>query len=156
MREKLISFKFSSTKNTLKHNGLLYSKVCHFVIPGTLPGMNDIIATARSNYFASAKQKKTFTARCRTSAIAVRSPQRTYKKVAIVIHWYEATMKRDFDNITAGAKFVLDGMVSAALLEDDNREIVKLLVHEVLLDRKRPRVEVTVYEQVTDPPKKEV
>lgn len=71
------------------------------------------------------------------------------KKIILVIKWYEANLKRDFDNITAGVKFICDGMVMAGVIDDDNRQIIQLISHEVLLDRNNPRIEVTVYQQVT-------
>ena len=46
------------------------------------------------------------------------------KPIKIHFHWQEGTKRRDLDNIAAGKKFILDAMVKAGKLKDDNRRFV--------------------------------
>lgn len=112
-----------------------------FTIEGTLPGMNEIIAAARSNRRWSASQKKDATLRC---ALAFKRGKPFIPPCEVKIRWFEPTLKRDFDNVAAGVKFILDGMVAAGKIADDSRKFITSISHEVLLDRENPRIEVSV------------
>lgn len=114
-----------------------------FTIAGTLPGMNEIISAARTHWSQSATQKKTATLRV---VKALKGRRRFDTPIALEIHWFEPTLKRDLDNVTAGVKFILDGMVVAGKITNDSRAYVNGLSHKVSLDRQNPRVEVTVKE----------
>lgn len=115
-----------------------------FVINGRLPGLNDMIATARANKFASAKEKKAFTFLCSASAKSARL-EPVSDPVCVRLLWFEQNQRRDIDNIAAGVKFVLDGLVDAGVLPNDNRRYVRQLVHEFPEpDPKFPRIEVQI------------
>ena len=105
--------------------------------------MNEIIDAARSHWSRSAKQKKLATVRC---SLAFKGRRSFKPPIALAIDWFEPSLKRDLDNITAGVKYILDGMVLAGKLTDDSRKYVSRISHSVSLDRYNPRVEVTVKE----------
>ncbi len=120
----------------------------HVTIPGSLPGMNEIVDAARAHWGKSAQMKKTYTA-----AVALCIPNgdklgkaKLASPVAIYVDWYEPNDKRDIDNITAGAKFILDGLVGRGVIANDDRKHVSSITHRVHTDKKNPRVEVGVYE----------
>lgn len=46
------------------------------------------------------------------------------KPIKIHFHWVEENKKRDLDNVCFAKKFVLDAMVKAGKLKDDNRKCV--------------------------------
>ncbi len=94
----------------------------NFFIPGRLPGMNEIIDEARGNKFASAVQKTKYT---KLIVDVVRLTFRNYgaynlmDKVWISFTWVEKDKRRDPDNLVAGKKFIMDGLVRSGLLEND-------------------------------------
>jgi len=113
-----------------------------FEIPGRLPGLNEIVAAAKSHFGAYAKMKHEH-----TTAIAwIAKKLPTYKRVALVITWYEPDRRRDPDNIMAGQKFILDGLVMAGVIPDDSQKHIQGIVHRFDTDKKNPRVEVEIIE----------
>ena len=46
------------------------------------------------------------------------------KPVKIHFHWVEENKRRDLDNVCFAKKFILDAMVKAGKLKDDNRKCV--------------------------------
>lgn len=114
-------------------------------IPGTLPGMNEVIGVARANRFASSNQKKKYTELVAYHAMAARIP--TMKRIALNITWYEKDRRRDIDNITGGgSKFILDGLVLAGVIPDDNQKVVTDITHTVKVDKAEPRIEIEIKE----------
>lgn len=115
-----------------------------FTIPGRLPGLNEIVGAARYNRFAAASQKKKATELCAQHVIASRIP--AFKgPVALTIDWIEPNNRRDIDNVAAGAKFILDALVSSGRLPNDSRKWVKALTHTFPpADKMNPRVEVAL------------
>jgi Holliday junction resolvase RusA-like endonuclease len=114
-----------------------------FTIYGTLPGLNDIVGAARTHWSASASQKKNATEACADAAKAL--PVIT-PPVRVKIVWFEPNERRDVDNIVAASKFVLDGVVAAGKLPDDNRKNFVGITHAVVTDRKHPRIVVEIEE----------
>lgn len=45
--------------------------------------------------------------------------------IKIHFHWVEENKRRDLDNVCFAKKFILDSMVKAGKLKDDNRNYVK-------------------------------
>lgn len=109
-------------------------------IPGRLPGLNEIIDAAKSHFGEYASMKETYTNM--VGWLAKKLPK--YQRVNITITWYEPNEKRDPDNIMAGAKFILDGLVKAGTIPNDTRRYIKSITHIPELDRKNPRVEVEI------------
>lgn len=109
-------------------------------IPGRLPGLNEIIAAAKEHFGSYANMKDEYTASI--AWLAKKLPN--FEKVALIITWYEPNSRRDPDNIMAGQKFILDGMVAAGTIPNDSQKHIKGIVHRFRVDRKDPRVEVEI------------
>lgn len=90
-------------------------------IPHKLPSLNDYILACRSNRYAGASMKKKI--QKIIAPYMVRLP-RYEKPIKIHFHWVEGNKKRDFDNICASKKFILDTLVEIGKLKDDNRKCV--------------------------------
>lgn len=110
------------------------------VIQGALPSLNEIIDEARRNRYASAEQKKKY-----TDLIAwhmKKLPQ--LERIDIVIVWHCDSKRKDKDNIMAGQKFILDGMVEAGVIKNDGWSEVGDIRHEFAIDKNNPRIEVLI------------
>lgn len=115
------------------------------IIPGCLPGLNEIIYAARGNRYASAAQKKEYTEMIAWMAKAARLPQ--MNRIQVTFYWYEPNRMRDKDNIMGGQKFILDGLVKAGIIKNDGwKQIADPLLHYFDVDRGNPRVEVEIRE----------
>ncbi len=93
----------------------------NFFIPRKLPTMNEIIDAAKTSRYAYARQKEEYTDLVAgTVGLTFRFRKFDIKgKVWISITWVEKNMRWDPDNIVAGKKFILDGIVKAGLLKND-------------------------------------
>ena len=69
--------------------------------------------------------------------------QRIEGPVRVTLVFYSPPTAADTDNL---AKGVLDAMVEACILRDDNVTVVRELVVRAVMDDKNPRTEVTVWE----------
>lgn len=96
-------------------------------IPGKLPGLNEIIASARSHKMKSASQKKKYTTRIAWYAKVHLNP--IQGKFDICFTWNERNRRRDPDNIAVGQKFVLDGLVLANIIPNDGWNQINSIVH---------------------------
>lgn len=114
------------------------------IIPGRLPGLNDMTDAARRNRYESAKMKREYTDLVAWCAKSARLPR--FERVDLIITWYEPNMKRDKDNIMAGQKFILDGLVQAGVLSNDGWKQIGKVIHDFKIDRQNPRVEVELIE----------
>lgn len=120
-----------------------------FFVPGPLPSLNEIISAAKGYQgrgFAYSKMKEEWT------ALVVERIQKTgikpVGKVVILCEWREKNKKRDPDNVVCGAKFVLDGLVKAGILENDGWEQVVGFSHRWVVNKDYPGVHVEI-EEVT-------
>ena len=113
-----------------------------FEIPGRLPGLNEIIAAAKSHYAKYSTEKKEYTEEVAWLAKQARLPK--FEKAYLVITWFEPDRRRDPDNIMAGQKFILDGMVAAGTIPNDSQKHIKGIVHRFRVDKRNPRVEVEI------------
>ena len=90
------------------------------LIPIRLPGLNEMLAgcrqaRGRSSAYAIAKNDSTaFVARlCKAQGLVPMSSGK------FRFFWHERTRRRNPDNIAAGKKFILDGLVQAGILPND-------------------------------------
>ena len=114
-------------------------------IPGRLPSLNDIIEAAkkgRGKYQPYAIMKEQYTSDI--GWLAKKLP--AYERVDITITWYEPNLRRDPDNIMAGQKFILDGLVAGGVIKDDSQRYINSISHQFEVDRENPRVEINVEE----------
>ena len=91
------------------------------VIDMKIPSLNDYIRACRSNAYLASKFKKDLEEEI---GIYVMQLPKFEKPIKIHFHWIEGTKRRDFDNVAAGKKFILDAMVKQGRLKDDNRRFV--------------------------------
>lgn len=110
------------------------------VILGRLPGLNEYISVMNRNRFIGAKMKKENTQLVAWEAKAQKL--RKCQPVEIIFTWYEPNMKRDKDNIAFAKKFILDGLVTAGVLEGDGWKGYGDFDDRFEIDKKNPRVEV--------------
>ena len=119
--------------------------MARLIIPCELPSMNEIIKENRRNKYAGAKQKKEYTeyiaALCRAQKVS-----KIDKKIDIEIIWRCKNRRKDKDNISAGIKFILDGMVTAGVIENDGWDQIGDIRHRFLIDKKIHGIEVLLRE----------
>jgi Holliday junction resolvase RusA-like endonuclease len=90
-------------------------------IPFKLPSLNQYINECRKNRFAGAKMKKNIE---QDIGWCINTLPQYQKPIKIHFHWIEGNKKRDLDNVCFAKKFILDSMVKAGKLKDDNRNFV--------------------------------
>ena len=102
--------------------------------------LNDYINAERSNKYKAAKLKKEYTDFFAREFIG----EKITKPVDIHFIWHLKNKRRDIDNIAFMQKFILDGMVKAGTLKDDNMQWVQGLKHDLIINRKLKLEKVTV------------
>ena len=115
------------------------------VIKGRLPNLNDILKNSTTHWAVAFRKKK-------ESMELVEWYVRQQKikpvgKAQITITCYEPNLKRDEDNVLAGAcKIILDALQRAKIIEGDGRKYIELVTNPVKIDRANPRIEVKIEE----------
>lgn len=90
-----------------------------------LPSLNEYINACRSNRFQGAKMKKDVE---QDIMIFINRLPAFDNPVRIHFHWIEENKRRDLDNICFAKKFILDALVKAGKLADDNRKNVTAFI----------------------------
>lgn len=73
---------------------------------------------------------------------------RLKKPVRMEYRWYEPNRKRDLDNVSSyGRKVVQDGLVATQVIQNDSWKQVVGFSDSFFVDKKNPRIEVTIVEQ---------
>ena len=101
--------------------------------------LNEYINTERRNKYAAAKIKDKLTNEVAWQCKSKRC-HRPIGKVDMIFKWH-VKGRHDSDNIAFAKKFVLDGMVLAGLLENDNPKCVRHLADYIYRDLKKPQVD---------------
>lgn len=118
----------------------------NFVIPETMPGLNDYSAAERSNRHCGAKVKAHWTAIAALYAKKIPRVEKDMYPIRMRYRWYEPSRRRDLDNISAfGRKVIQDGLVQAGVLENDGWKQISGFSDEFFLDAENPRIEVYIY-----------
>lgn len=91
-----------------------------YTIQGKLATLNEHDGANRSNRFIGAKLKQEMTD---LVAWQLRGKKPIVKPCIITFNWMFSS-KADFDNIRFACKYILDGMVKAGILKDDNQNWV--------------------------------
>jgi len=112
-----------------------------FFVPGPLPGLNEIIAAGKQiiPWLSKGKRrvyeltilKKEWDEKVSMAAMLHRI--KPMESVDIRLVWIEHTRRRDKDNILAGKKFILDGLVKAGILKNDGWKQVGRFTEDVVL-----------------------
>lgn len=90
-------------------------------IPLKLPSCNDYINQCRRNKYAGAELKR----KTEENIIQYLDQLPEFEKaVKIDFLWVEENKRRDLDGICFAKKFILDALVKAGKLKDDNRKCV--------------------------------
>ena len=117
-------------------------EVVKVTIPGELPDLNKIINTAKthwSQYRAMKESNTDLVAWCAKG-------QEKIDRADFIFTWYAKDRRTDPDNLAAGQKFILDGLVKAGVLAGDGWKQVRSIYHRFEVDRERPRVEIEIRE----------
>ena len=121
----------------------------YFIIENKLPSLNEYTNACRRNAYVGAKFKKETEEEIIGYIMWARA-MKTLKKVKeypveLDIEWHEKTKKRDVDNIRSAVKFILDAMVTASVIENDNRKFVSQ-IKDTIVNDKKDYVKVTISE----------
>ena len=114
-----------------------------FTVHGELPSMNEIIAESKKHYGKYSEMKRTYTDVVFYSCYKF---QKVENKVNLKFKWFCKNKKKDKDNIMAGQKFVIDGMVKAKIIKNDGWNKIGTISHEFEIDKNNVRVEVEIEE----------
>lgn len=69
-----------------------------------------------------------------------------FNKIDLDITWHCKDKRKDKDNIAAGLKFILDGLVEVGLIDNDGWKQVNDFTHRFRVDKLNPRIEVAIKE----------
>lgn len=114
-----------------------------FTIEGPMPSLNEYVAAERSNRYLGSRMKRRETERARLAAVSQGMPH-FVGPVTVRFLWVERNRRRDLDNVAFAKKFILDGLVSAGVLDGDGQRFVVGLLDVFEHDPTRPRVFVEV------------
>lgn len=116
-----------------------------YVIKGRLPGRNEFDNGNRANRYMGAQKKKEAQAEV-VRQLKTQGYGRTIPfKVDIELFFVEPNMRRDPDNILAGAiKVLLDAMVECGILANDTMKQVGNIYARYAVNKSNPRIEVTL------------
>ena len=112
------------------------------IIQGKLTTLNEYISAERGNKFAAAKHKKEETELVYYSCVEQGLAHHLQQPCTVVFYWYMENKRKDLDNISFGAKAILDGCIQAGVLYDDGYEWIRGIQHYYRLDKENPRVVV--------------
>mgnify|MGYP005993832711 CR=1 FL=1 len=115
------------------------------VIPGRLPGLNEVNNTNRANKYAGNKLKKETE---QLLCLYIKNQCKAkFECIKLSVDWYEPNMRRDYDNIASATKFILDALVKCEVIKNDGwKQIAPELYHRFFLDRDNPRIEIFIEE----------
>jgi Holliday junction resolvase RusA-like endonuclease len=119
--------------------------VARFTIPGRLPSLNESFKVGRFRFTSS--RKRQWQKRWVGDWIIAAAVPIFTRPVVVRVRWVEKDRRRDYDNIAAGVKVILDALVKTGRIPNDGRKWVAPVVHEFEIDKKNPRVEVEINEQ---------
>ena len=118
-----------------------------FKIPGTLPGLNEIINVSKSSWMDYARLKRDHTEAVYFCILETKKEKIVkFDRVDIRITWYCPNKRKDKDNITAGVKFILDGLQMAGVIKNDGWNQIGTITHIMKIDKENPRIEVELKE----------
>jgi hypothetical protein len=114
-------------------------------IPVVFPSRNKAEIAARSNKFAGAALKKKYT---QVAALFIgRHVCRGWvplQRYSVSFLWVCKDERHDPDNLIAGSKYVLDGMVAAGLVAGDGWKNVQKIENRFIVNKSNPGVEISI------------
>ena len=112
------------------------------IVRGKLPDFNSLLNDVKRHWKFYAKSKKYWTGVTVAECVALRLRPVT-PPVEIDFVWY-TNGRKDPDNIRIASKMIIDGLVKASILPEDNQKIIKGFTDTFYKDTDDPRVEVTI------------
>ena len=97
-----------------------------FFIKGEFKGLNDYTSANRKNKYAGAAIKKRETDYIAT--ILTFKPKVESYPIKIIFTWHIHNRAKDLDNVSFAKKYILDGMVKAKTIQNDN--LTKIIAFE--------------------------
>ena len=116
-----------------------------FTIPIIFPSLNEIIESSKTHWSKYSKPKKGYTEIVASFTRQQLKPVRKYP-VEITCHWICKDRRQDPDNVSAGVKFLLDGLVKAGIIKNDGFNEIKSIHHTFEVDKQNVGVVVTLNE----------
>lgn len=115
-----------------------------FTISGRLPSLNQSFRVGRYRFGGSKNRQaaKLYVAGHIWDAKVPKFPG----AVEVTVRWVEKDRRRDYDNISAGVKVILDALVATERIKGDSQKWVRPVKHEFSVDKNNPRIEVEVHE----------
>ncbi len=116
-----------------------------FTIQGELPDLNTIIKESkrgRGNWQPYNDLKHEHTIRVMAACRGIRP----FDKINVDIEWVCKNKRKDKDNIMAGTKFIMDGLVVSGIIENDGWGEIGDITHSFYVDKENPRVIVELTE----------
>lgn len=109
-----------------------------FALPPTL---NEQISMARTGWQPSAKSKANWTEYIMRECLGHRG---FTGQVWIKFNWFVRNLACDPDNVSAAAKYLMDGIVKAGIIEDDSLKIIQSPVLHFFTKSKDKEVLITI------------
>ena len=117
------------------------------IIPGKLPGLNELIAAERTHRIKGADLKANAE---RLVRLCIKKQIKSKPTLPITLHYrfYEPDKRRDKDNIAGFAhKVVQDSLVKQGILPNDGWNEIEGFTDAFAVDRKNPRIEIEIEEE---------
>ena len=122
------------------------------VINGRLPNLNDLVEKERTHRQAGAKLKRESQAEV-IWFIRTQLREALKEPVYMAYLWVEKDRRRDMDNVSAfGRKVIQDALVITGRLKNDGWDNIIGFCDDFAVDKDRPRIEVTIYENGEEVP----
>lgn len=109
-----------------------YSEKITCEIPLKLPSLNDYVYACRANKYTGYRMKKGVEAKIMRY---INKLPLFEKPIKIDFIWIEENKRRDLDNVAFAKKFILDALVKAGKLKDDNRRCVTAFSDSFMYDK---------------------
>ena len=116
----------------------------NLILNTSFPTLNEYINLERTNKFQAANLKKVMTNKIAYLAkeLNFMLPEKTCFDIEIT--WYKPNNRHDHDNISFGIKFVLDGLINAKVLKNDNSKYIRNISHKFELDETRTYISCNI------------
>jgi len=116
-----------------------------FTIEGTLGNLNDYIREINRNRHKGNTLKKENQAICKMYILKQLRGVHIDIPVRLHFRWYEATKRRDLDNISSfGRKVIQDALVECGVLKNDGWNHITGFTDSFFIDKNRPRIEIDI------------
>lgn len=87
------------------------------------PTLNEIINSARCGWQSSNKLKRQWTNKI--AGFVKQCDLKLNDKIWIEFNWYLRNFGRDADNVSASSKFIMDALVNAEVIRNDNLTVIQ-------------------------------